>query len=417
MIDSLLYLDLSKPSELLRNRGIFLKYIAHIGIPKEKMEKYLEFGKKSVPDYIKVILPPQFLGNPEKNFSGVMVFESKRWDDLVGFLRKFELAGFIISLSPIWDNTEILKILDKYRKGKEKAEAEWDVTTLPKMELESTNSLEIMPLIDMKTDLPEMKVEPGVSYLVKTDEVNILFDMGLNREAKHPSPLLNNMEQLGLSLKDIDVIIISHNHGDHVGGSEWADKKTFSLSKTQLDLKQIKVYTPISMTYPGLEPFNSSDPTIIGKGLATTGVISNQLFFLGWTSEQALAVNVREKGIVLIVGCGHQTLPKLLHRTEELFNEPLYGLVGGFHFPVEGGPINLFGFHPHQIFGIEKEPWNPISKEELQEQIALLKQYKLNLLALSPHDSSETSIQMLQDAFPTIFREIKIGQPIRISSG
>lgn len=393
-----------------------MKYIAYIGIPTDKMEEYLEIGKKSVPDDIKLILPPQILGNPKNNFSGVIVFESKRFDDLLS-LRKFKLAGFSISLSPIWENTEILNQLAEYRKGKEKAEVEWKTTTIEKMELEYTNSLEIVPLIDMKTDLHEMKVEPGVSYLVKTDEVTVLFDMGLNREEKHPSPLLNNMEQLGLSLNDINVIIISHNHGDHVGGSKWAEEKTFSLSKIQLDLKQIKVYTPIPMTYPGLEPFYSNDPTMIGKGLATTGVISNQLFFLGWTPEQALAVNVRDKGIVLIVGCGHQTLPKLLHRTEELFNEPLYGLVGGLHFPVEGGPINLFGFHPHQIFGTGKEPWNPISKEELQEQIALLKQYDLKLLALSPHDTSETSIQMLQNTFPSIFREIKIGQPIRISSG
>jgi len=68
------------------------------------------------------------------------------------------------------------------------------------------------------------------------------------------------------------------------------------------------------MTYPGLKPICTENPTIIGKGVATIGTIPSQLFLFGFTHEQALAVNVEGKGIVLIVGCGHQTLPKILKR-------------------------------------------------------------------------------------------------------
>ena len=220
------------------------------------------------------------------------------------------------------------------------------------------------------------------------------------------------MKQLGVSLKDIDAIVISHNHGDHVGGGKWAENKTFSLSGIQIDLDNFKVYTPVEMKYPGLDPFCCKNPTIIGKGVVTIGVISSQLFFSGQTSEQALAVNVKNKGIVLIVGCGHQKIPKILNRTKSLFTEPLYGIVGGLHFPVEGGPINLYGFQPHQIFGIGKEPWNPITREELQENISLMQQYDLKLIALSLHDSSETSKKILKDNFPVIFQEIKVGNLI-----
>lgn len=381
------------------------------------MDEYLEIWKNSVPEGIKIILPPQVLGITEYNFSGLVIFEPKGLNNLFYFLEEYKSAGFKISLSPIWENTKITKKLEEYREGKRRAEEEWETNSFEKLDIGCTSSLEIVPLIDWKTDQEDMEVEPGVSYLVKTDEMILLFDVGLNREGKHPSSLLNNMEQLGVSLKDIDAIVISHNHGDHVGGGEWTKNKTFSLTKTQLDLGQIKVYTPVPMTYPGLEPHYSYDPTSIGKGITTIGVISNQLFLGGRTPEQALAVNVENKGIVLIIGCGHQTIPKLLHRTEVLFSEPLYGLVGGLHLPVEGGPIDLFGFHPHQVFGTGKEPWNPINKMELQENITLLQQYNLQLIALSPHDSSETSMKILRKNFPTTFREIKIGDPIRISSG
>lgn len=124
--------------------------------------------------------------------------------------------------------------------------------------------------------------------------------IGFNKKKTHPSPLLHNMKLLGVKIDDIDTIVISHNHPDHVGGVKWAKKKTFSLTTYQLDLKDKKVYTPITMSYPGLKPIHSEYPTIIGKGVATIGVIPNQLFFFGWTMEQTIAVNVKNKGIILI---------------------------------------------------------------------------------------------------------------------
>jgi metal-dependent hydrolase (beta-lactamase superfamily II) len=94
------------------------------------------------------------------------------------------------------------------------------------------------------------------------------------------------------------------------------------------------------MTYPGLSPIHAGEPTGIGKGVASTGTIPRQLVF-GWIDEQALVVNVADRGTVLIVGCGHQTIPKLLERYDEVFDEPLYGIVGGLHFPVPEGSHRL----------------------------------------------------------------------------
>lgn len=62
-------------------------------------------------------------------------------------------------------------------------------------------------------------------------------------------------------------------------------------------------------------------------GVGTTGTIARKLFG-GWIDEQALAVHVAGKGIVLIVGCGHQTILRLLERAEAMFGAPPSGVIG-----------------------------------------------------------------------------------------
>jgi 7,8-dihydropterin-6-yl-methyl-4-(beta-D-ribofuranosyl)aminobenzene 5'-phosphate synthase len=72
-------------------------------------------------------------------------------------------------------------------------------------------------------------------------------------------------------------------------------------------------------------------PQAIAPGIASTGPIPRQMFFFGQTLEQSLAVNVEGKGIVLIIGCGHPTIQRILERAEMLFDAPTYGVVGGLH--------------------------------------------------------------------------------------
>ena len=71
------------------------------------------------------------------------------------------------------------------------------------------------------------------------------------------------MRQLGIKLADVDTILISHNHTDHVGGQIFAMTRTFSLDYKQVDLKGKRVYVPIPMTYPGIEPVVVRAPTVI----------------------------------------------------------------------------------------------------------------------------------------------------------
>lgn len=274
-----------------------------------------------------------------------------------------------------------------------------------------TEHFEMIPLIEWFTMGDNLIGEAGVSYLIRTDDATILLDVGLNHQNSHPSALLQNMEHLGVSLDEIDIIVISHNHQDHVGGKQWIRKNTFSLTKNQIDLGQKIVYTPTPLEYPGLEPICSVDPTKIAKGVSTIGVIPCPLFFTD-IGEQALAINVKNKGIVIITGCGHQTIEKLILRSELLFNEPIYGLLGGFHLPVSQGR-NISKIYQYVITG--RLPWNPLTIADIQKNIDFLINRGIKIIGISGHDSCDESINAFKKAYKNNYFDIAVGQNITLS--
>ena len=308
-----------------------------------------------------------------------------------------------------------LFLLFRFVAGKKTVERHWNQTDIRKIkELGVTKSLEIIPLIDWFTSSNDLIGEGGVSYLVKTDDCSILFDVGFNEKKTDPSPLIHNMKLLGISTKDFDTIVISHNHLDHVGGMKWQKQRSFSLSNKQIDLEGKTIYTPVPMTYPGLNPVCTDSPFIIAKGVATIGVIANQDFFMGRILEQALAINVEGKGIVLIVGCGHQTVAKILERAKALFEEPIYGILGGLHYPVTDSRIKILGINVQRYLGTCRLPWKPITMDLVKENIALLKELDPAIVGLSGHDSCDASLDAFREAFPEVYTDIKVGEQISV---
>ena len=53
----------------------------------------------------------------------------------------------------------------------------------------------------------------GNCYLIKSDNTNLLLDAGISCKA-----IQAGLESLGISLKDIDGIFITHDHIDHIKG-------------------------------------------------------------------------------------------------------------------------------------------------------------------------------------------------------
>jgi 7,8-dihydropterin-6-yl-methyl-4-(beta-D-ribofuranosyl)aminobenzene 5'-phosphate synthase len=297
--------------------------------------------------------------------------------------------------------------------GRRRADLVWATTRYPKLkDWGAVKQLSILPLVDWYTARQDLVGEPGVSYLVRADDTTILFDVGLNERGEHPSPLLHNAQALGVNLKDIELIVISHLHLDHVGGMSNQRKRTFSLSGQATDLSGLTALAPEPMTHATASVKVVDGPQIIAPGVASIGVIPRQLFFLGWTPEQALAINVEGKGIVLIIGCGHPTLPRIIERTEMLFDEPLYGVVGGLHYPVTGARTVVLGLPMQSILGTDQWPWHPISKQDVQTNTACLKRHGPRLVALSPHDSCDWSLEAFRRAFDAAYQDIQVGKEI-----
>lgn len=158
----------------------------------------------------------------------------------------------------------------------------------------------------------------------------------------------------------------------------------------------IPVYIPEPMTYPGIEPTLAKMPTILADGIATTGIMSFAQPFPIWLAiprgdEQALAVNLAGKGIVIITGCGHMGLESLLARANTVFDTPVVGVAGGLHY----GNAEM---------------------ESLQKEVELVRGIDPIIVALSPHDSSAAVLDGFAQEFQDDYEYISVGNSIVIST-
>ena len=313
----------------------------------------------------------------------------------------------------------IIKTIE-VNKGREKANERYASTKVEKFaDKNSVKEISILPLIDSESVNDDLETENGVSYLISTDDKQIVLDLGFNRAKKHPSPLLKNMKVLGKSFENIDYLVFSHAHLDHLGGMNEQKTKTFSISQSYVETPKITVYSPVKIKPSEFNPqldkiIISEKPITIVPGVYTIGNIPRHLFIMGYVEEQALALRLDGKGIVLIVGCGHQTIQRILERTKQLFDEDIYAVFGGLHFPIlKRGNISLMSVVQF-IVGSDNAPWNGLREKDVFDAIESIKNENIQLVGLSPHDSSEWSINEFKKAFGDKYVDIKVGKEINL---
>jgi 7,8-dihydropterin-6-yl-methyl-4-(beta-D-ribofuranosyl)aminobenzene 5'-phosphate synthase len=260
-------------------------------------------------------------------------------------------------------------------------------------QLQATSHLEIIPLYENAASSDEYVIGHGVSYLIRTDSATVLMDVGHNPDNAPIPPFEQNMQKLGIGWDEIDRIVISHPHPDHVGGVDAWREHTVSMGTFELpdDLGDRLIFVPAPVTFKNA--IHATVPTLPAPDVATTGVIPYpEVFpvslFEPKGMEQALVVNVENEGLVLISGCGHPTLERLVERAESLYGRPVIGVVGGLHY-------------------------GEATPEEIQPHIQFLRARQPKLLALSPHDSSLQVLEAFESAFPGAYQTINVGNSIQ----
>jgi 7,8-dihydropterin-6-yl-methyl-4-(beta-D-ribofuranosyl)aminobenzene 5'-phosphate synthase len=296
----------------------------------------------------------------------------------------------------------------RFRRNQQRAAEAWSSFKPEKLDLEPVEELTIMPLVDARTANDALAGEAGVSYLIEAGSTRLLFDLGLNAQDESPPPLQRNATALAVDLDSVDAVVISHGHQDHVGGLKAQMAHSFVLPSAQLEERGVPAYVPGPMEHRTAALHVVESPQLVAPGVATIGPISRALFVLGLTPEQSLAVNLAGKGIVLIVGCGHQGVRRIVERAEVLFDEPLYGIVGGLHYPITS-------LRFQRIMGADRPPWKLMAKDDVLELIQYLKEKGLKRVVLSPHDSCDWSLNAFEEAWGSDFGVVTVGQEIRLS--
>lgn len=215
--------------------------------------------------------------------------------------------------------------------------------------------------------------EWGFSALVEADGHRILVDTGA-----HPDTVLQNARDLKIDLSDVNEVILTHNHWDHVRGlmtlrREMMKKNPAALSVVHVakgifysrpspkgeDNDMIAIRKEYQAT--GGKFIEHSEGAEIFPGAWLTGPVPRKYPERNWSvsgrvqtpdglvednipEDQSLVLNTPQ-GLVVVTGCGHAGIVNILTYANTQFpGQPVYGVVGGLHlFPASDEQVNWTG--------------------------------------------------------------------------
>lgn len=225
----------------------------------------------------------------------------------------------------------------------------------------------------VEAEVPDaLRAEHGFSMLVTVrtgdTEHRLLFDAGTT-----PDGVTENMRRLGIDPGSIEAVVLSHGHFDHTAGLEglirtlgrasmplilhphaWRKRRITLAGREPFELPTL---SRRALAEGGFEVFEMPRPSFLfGGGVLVTGEVGRitgyepgfppqQAWLDGqWRpdplvlDDQAVVINVKDKGLVVLTGCGHGGIVNICRHARALTGEtkPVYAALGGFHL---SGPL------------------------------------------------------------------------------
>jgi len=181
-------------------------------------------------------------------------------------------------------------------------------------------------LYDNTAAAPGLQADWGFACLIEGMDKTILFDTGTK-----PGILQSNVKALGVDLKNVEAIVISHLHGDHTGGLESVlnanPRVTLYMPAALSEMPEKARLSAVgSLNRPGTTVVLVDKPMDVCPGVHLTGQLSGPPRI----PEVALWL---EKGTecVLITGCAHPGIVDVVRKATELSEKHMDAVLGGFH--------------------------------------------------------------------------------------
>jgi len=178
------------------------------------------------------------------------------------------------------------------------------------------NAVHVTIIYDNYQDNPSLETDWGFACLVEYQDHRLLFDAG-NKADLYKT----NVKLLEIKPEEIPSLFISHEHGDHTAGIPWITKTNPSI-KCYLPAtyaKQLKAKNKLPLNSVGI-----SKPTHLYGPYYSTGDDFEGI------KEQGLIIKTEDGG-VLITGCGHPGVVKMVSVAEKSLGIEIHTVIGGLH--------------------------------------------------------------------------------------
>lgn len=219
--------------------------------------------------------------------------------------------------------------------------------------------LEILAIIENFSSSPELHAEHGLSLYIRQNDEYYLLDTGAS------SKFLDNAQKMGVDLKTLNGVIISHNHYDHTGGLpallEFNKEvkvymKNFAKSefyyKVLFFKKNVGEKKGLFETYADRFVFIDEDLRLSKSIELMSNNVYDHAYYCKDTNllekkngkfvpdefnhELFIVLEENEK-LIIVSSCSHNGIVNIVNTVKRKYpNKLISHIIGGFHFALIG---------------------------------------------------------------------------------